>query len=149
MSQGDSYHLKFGPDAGAHTLMPIWNTEDISNTKQTLKRPILQLCKVRGCRCNSYSYVPLNDSEPIRCGCKHYSDEHSEMNLMKCKKCVVHEFLTRWCYWHNLVSTPQEEHFKFRASYPTCSERHVSESAQFRRKETMPWNRSRSVNSEE
>ncbi|XP_064645287.1 protein FAM221A-like isoform X1 [Lineus longissimus] len=48
--------------------------------------PILQPCKVHGCCCNSYSYVPLNGSQPIRCGCKHYSDEHSETNLMKCKK---------------------------------------------------------------
>ncbi|XP_064650941.1 protein FAM221A-like [Lineus longissimus] len=54
-------------------------------------RPILQPCKVRGCRCNSYSYVPLNGSQPIRCGCKHYPDEHSETNLMKCKKCKLNK----------------------------------------------------------
>ncbi|XP_046846280.1 protein FAM221A-like [Xenia sp. Carnegie-2017] len=51
-----------------------------------IDRPILLPCRVPGCRCSSYHYVPLNGSQPIRCVCKHYSDDHSVSKPYKCLK---------------------------------------------------------------
>ncbi|XP_072029624.1 protein FAM221A-like [Amphiura filiformis] len=50
------------------------------------ERPILLPCRVKGCRCKYYNYVPLNGSQPIRCRCKHYSDDHSADPSHTCKK---------------------------------------------------------------
>ncbi|XP_074658964.1 protein FAM221A-like [Tubulanus polymorphus] len=50
------------------------------------ERPIKLPCKVKGCMCGSYNYVPLNGSQPIRCQCKHYSDDHTEVLPLKCRK---------------------------------------------------------------
>ncbi|MBN3297989.1 protein FAM221A isoform X2 [Amia ocellicauda] len=50
-------------------------------------RPLLLPCKVKGCRCESYHYVPLNGSQPVRCRCKHFPDEHSEAGGFVCKRC--------------------------------------------------------------
>ncbi|KAK3097846.1 hypothetical protein FSP39_013755 [Pinctada imbricata] len=49
------------------------------------ERPILLPCKVKGCGCTSFHYVPRNGSQPIRCSCKHFSDEHSTRRPYKCK----------------------------------------------------------------
>ncbi|KAK7098130.1 protein FAM221A-like [Littorina saxatilis] len=50
------------------------------------ERPIMLPCKVSGCRCVSYHYVPLNGGQPIRCTCKHMADEHNEKAPYVCKK---------------------------------------------------------------
>ncbi|KAL8603803.1 hypothetical protein ACOMHN_058538 [Nucella lapillus] len=49
-------------------------------------RPIDLPCRVNGCLCRAYHYVPLNGSQPIRCTCKHMADEHSEKKPYVCKK---------------------------------------------------------------
>lgn len=49
-------------------------------------RPILLPCRIARCGCASYHYVPVNGSQPIRCHCKHYSDDHSVIEPFKCKK---------------------------------------------------------------
>ncbi|KAL5007735.1 hypothetical protein ScPMuIL_016541 [Solemya velum] len=49
-------------------------------------RPILLPCRSGGCKCASYQYVPLNGSQPIRCSCKHTSDDHKEYKPFVCKK---------------------------------------------------------------
>lgn len=49
-------------------------------------RPIKLPCRVAKCKCASYNYVPLNGSQPIRCHCKHTSDEHEEFGKFICKK---------------------------------------------------------------
>eukprot|EP00058_Branchiostoma_floridae_P001820 XP_002587308.1 hypothetical protein BRAFLDRAFT_239751 [Branchiostoma floridae] len=48
------------------------------------ERPINLPCRVNGCKCAAYHYVPLNGSQPIRCGCKHYADNHSELFPYRC-----------------------------------------------------------------
>ncbi|XP_065521939.1 protein FAM221A isoform X1 [Lathamus discolor] len=40
-------------------------------------RPICVPCRVSRCPCQSYHYVPLNGTQPIRCRCKHFADQHS------------------------------------------------------------------------
>ncbi|XP_066302796.1 protein FAM221A-like [Branchiostoma lanceolatum] len=50
------------------------------------ERPINLPCRVNGCKCAAYHYVPLNGSQPIRCGCKHYADNHSELFPYRCRK---------------------------------------------------------------
>ncbi|XP_071940881.1 protein FAM221A-like [Antedon mediterranea] len=50
------------------------------------ERPIALPCKVRRCKCVSYNYVPRVGSQPIRCRCKHTSEEHFEGSSHKCKK---------------------------------------------------------------
>lgn len=50
------------------------------------KRPIRLPCEVSGCRCKTYSYVPLNGTQPIRCVCKHFSDDHGVSGAKKCMK---------------------------------------------------------------
>lgn len=49
-------------------------------------RPILLPCKQKGCKCVSYNYVPMNGSQPIRCTCKHTSEEHFEFDPFICKR---------------------------------------------------------------
>lgn len=49
-------------------------------------RPILLPCKQKGCKCVSYHYVPMNGSQPIRCTCKHTSEEHFEFEPFICKR---------------------------------------------------------------
>ncbi|XP_043920559.1 protein FAM221A [Protopterus annectens] len=51
------------------------------------ERPIFLPCRVKGCQCKTYLYVPLNGSQPIRCRCKHFADEHHEAEHYSCKKC--------------------------------------------------------------
>lgn len=81
-------------------------------------RPILLPCRVKGCRCVSFYYVPLSGSQPIRCSCKHYTDEHSEMDPYKCKKsgckCThFHSSYTCGCgeptYKHQMIVETKEE----------------------------------------
>nr|XP_006814066.1 PREDICTED: protein FAM221A-like [Saccoglossus kowalevskii] len=50
------------------------------------ERPIHLPCRVKGCKCRAYHYIPLNGSQPIRCQCKHYTDDHSERKPYKCQK---------------------------------------------------------------
>lgn len=52
------------------------------------ERPIMLPCKVKGCGCVSYHYVPQNGTQPIRCSCKHFTDEHSVKKPHKCKLSV-------------------------------------------------------------
>ena len=49
------------------------------------ERPILLPCNVKGCGCRSYSYMPKMGSQPIRCKCKHFSDDHAVRSPHKCK----------------------------------------------------------------
>ncbi|XP_056597021.1 protein FAM221A isoform X4 [Triplophysa dalaica] len=51
------------------------------------ERPILQPCRARGCQCVSYQYAHMNGSRPVRCQCKHATNEHSESPGHPCKKC--------------------------------------------------------------
>lgn len=50
------------------------------------ERPILLPCRVAKCKCETYNYVPLNGSQPIRCHCKHTSEEHKEFGKFLCTK---------------------------------------------------------------
>ena len=51
------------------------------------ERPIMLPCKVKGCRCVSYHYVPLMGGGPIRCTCKHPANEHANVKPYQCQKC--------------------------------------------------------------
>ncbi|TRY65732.1 hypothetical protein DNTS_005573 [Danionella cerebrum] len=53
------------------------------------ERPILLPCRVKGCQCASFEYVPINGSKPVRCRCKHRSCDHSEAAPHLCKKCSL------------------------------------------------------------
>ena len=60
-------------------------------------RPILVPCHVSGCKCKSYHYVPKNGTQPIRCQCKHFADEHSEVVPYKCSKgCACKKFISSY-----------------------------------------------------
>ncbi|XP_007901377.1 protein FAM221A isoform X2 [Callorhinchus milii] len=81
------------------------------------ERPILLPCKVHGCRCISYNYVPLNGTQPIRCRCKHFSEDHIEVSPFKCNKCSsctgFHSPFTCGCgeptYAHEMIIETKEE----------------------------------------
>lgn len=49
-------------------------------------RPILLPCQEPGCPCSSFTYVPKNGSQAIRCSCKHASDEHKVSRPFACSK---------------------------------------------------------------
>lgn len=51
------------------------------------ERPISLPCRVSRCPCKSYHFVPLNGTQPIRCRCKHFADEHSAAPGFLCKTC--------------------------------------------------------------
>ncbi|XP_078395034.1 protein FAM221A isoform X1 [Cetorhinus maximus] len=82
-----------------------------------IERPILLPCRVTGCRCISFSYVPLNGTHPIRCRCKHFADDHNEMAPYKCKNCAgcagFHSSFTCGCshptYAHTMIVETKEE----------------------------------------
>ncbi|XP_053876990.1 protein FAM221A isoform X3 [Malaclemys terrapin pileata] len=50
-------------------------------------RPICVPCRVNRCQCKSYHYVPLNGTQPIRCRCKHFADQHSAAPGFSCNSC--------------------------------------------------------------
>ena len=43
-------------------------------------------CRAKGCKCAGYHYVPTMSGRPIRCTCKHTSEEHSEKAPFICAK---------------------------------------------------------------
>ena len=49
-------------------------------------RPIPVPCRASGCKCKSYHYVPKNGTQPIRCQCKHFADDHTVVAPFKCSK---------------------------------------------------------------
>lgn len=79
--------------------------------------PVYLPCKVNRCPCKSYNYVPLNGSQPIRCRCKHFADEHTVMGDFHCKKCSkctgFHSSFTCGCshpaYAHDTIVETKEQ----------------------------------------
>lgn len=70
--------------------------------------PILVPCCVAGCQCSSYHYVPLNGTQPIRCTCKHFTDDHSERRPYKCLKgCSCKKF---WSAFTCSCGNPAHSH---------------------------------------
>ena len=60
-------------------------------------RPIPVPCRVNGCKCKTYHYVPKNGTQPIRCQCKHFADDHSEVVPYKCSKgCACKKFISSY-----------------------------------------------------
>ncbi|XP_030333189.1 protein FAM221A isoform X2 [Strigops habroptila] len=80
-------------------------------------RPICVPCRVSRCPCQSYHYVPLNGTQPIRCRCKHFADQHSAapgFSCNSCSKCLgFHSCFTCACgqptYAHETVVETKEE----------------------------------------
>ncbi|KAH3691411.1 protein FAM221A-like [Dreissena polymorpha] len=82
------------------------------------ERPILVPCKIKGCGCKSYHYVPKNGTQPIRCSCKHFADEHSAVRPHKCKNagCKCSGFLSSYTCGcgqpydaHTMITETKEE----------------------------------------
>ncbi|XP_030596516.1 protein FAM221A isoform X2 [Archocentrus centrarchus] len=51
------------------------------------ERPIALPCRVKGCCCPAYEYVPRLGPNPVRCRCKHLPADHSEAAGHLCKMC--------------------------------------------------------------
>ncbi|XP_035304333.1 protein FAM221A isoform X4 [Cricetulus griseus] len=51
------------------------------------QRPIALPCRVPSCQCKAYRYVPLNGTQPVRCRCKHFADQHSAAPGFTCNAC--------------------------------------------------------------
>ncbi|XP_068829234.1 protein FAM221A isoform X6 [Capricornis sumatraensis] len=81
------------------------------------QRPISLPCQVRGCPCRAYLYVPLNGTQPIRCRCKHFADQHSAAPGFVCNACSkcsgFHSCFTCACgqpaYAHDTVVETKQE----------------------------------------
>ncbi|XP_042540965.1 protein FAM221A isoform X1 [Dipodomys spectabilis] len=81
------------------------------------QRPILLPCRVTGCPCRAYLYVPLYGAQPIRCRCKHFADQHSAVPNFGCNKCTkcseFHSCFTCACgqpaYTHSTVVETMQE----------------------------------------
>lgn len=52
---------------------------------EKIPNPIKQKCK--NCACDNFHFVPKNGSQPIRCTCKHFPDDHDLKHPYGCKKC--------------------------------------------------------------
>ncbi|KAM9163632.1 protein FAM221A-like isoform 2-T2 [Pangshura tecta] len=80
-------------------------------------RPICVPCRVSHCQCKSYHYVPLNGTQPIRCRCKHFADQHSAAAGFSCNSCSkcsgFHSCFTCGCgqptYAHETVVETKQE----------------------------------------
>lgn len=79
-------------------------------------RPLLLPCK--DCPCSSFTYVPKNGSQSIRCGCKHLSDEHHFNKPFNCLKtgCKCSSFKSSFtcncgepCYSHQTLAETKKE----------------------------------------
>ncbi|XP_067854296.1 protein FAM221A isoform X2 [Heptranchias perlo] len=115
------YRRIVGEDDGGNLFTP----EEYERYKQhktdfkviPTERPIMLPCRARGCRCISYYYVPLNGTQPIRCRCKHFADDHNEMTPYKCKNCAgcagFHSPFTCGCgeptYAHTMIVETKAE----------------------------------------
>ena len=54
-------------------------------------------CRVEGCRCECFKYVPGRGSTHIRCGCKHGHAEHSSQGRPGgCRSCACDHFHSDW-----------------------------------------------------
>ncbi|XP_044306729.1 protein FAM221A isoform X3 [Varanus komodoensis] len=81
------------------------------------ERPIPVPCKVSQCPCKCYNFVPLNGTQPIRCRCKHFADQHSAGPGFPCNTCSkcsgFHSCFTCGCgqpaYAHETVVETKEE----------------------------------------
>ncbi|XP_040594714.1 protein FAM221A isoform X4 [Mesocricetus auratus] len=81
------------------------------------ERPIDLPCRVPGCRCKAYHYVPLNGTQPVRCRCKHFADQHSAEPGFACNACSkcsgFHSSFTCGCgqpaYAHDTVVETRQE----------------------------------------
>uniref|UniRef100_A0A2K6SN37 Protein FAM221A n=1 Tax=Saimiri boliviensis boliviensis TaxID=39432 RepID=A0A2K6SN37_SAIBB len=81
------------------------------------QRPIDLPCRVTGCQCRAYHYVPLNGTQPIRCRCKHFADQHSAAPGFTCNACSkcsgFHSCFTCACgqpaYAHDTVVETKQE----------------------------------------
>lgn len=81
-------------------------------------RPIKLPCKVRGCSCKCYLYLPSNGSQSLRCKCKHTSDEHCVSGTYRCKKpgCSCASFYSSFtcgcgtpCFNHRMIVETKSE----------------------------------------
>uniref|UniRef100_A0A1A8JDH6 Protein FAM221A n=1 Tax=Nothobranchius kuhntae TaxID=321403 RepID=A0A1A8JDH6_NOTKU len=81
------------------------------------ERPLALPCRVKGCLCSAFRFVPLVGSSPVRCRCKHQLQDHREDAAHLCKKCdFCSGFQSPYtcgcgqpCYAHQtLVETKQE-----------------------------------------
>ncbi|XP_077362837.1 protein FAM221A isoform X2 [Festucalex cinctus] len=50
------------------------------------ERPLLLPCRVPGCLCSAYEYLPHIQAVPVRCRCKHLPQDHTEGGGHLCKK---------------------------------------------------------------
>lgn len=81
------------------------------------QRPIELPCRVAGCQCKAYQYVPLNGTQPVRCRCKHFADQHSAALGFACNACSkcsgFHSCFTCACgqpaYAHDTVVETRQE----------------------------------------
>ncbi|VCW96628.1 unnamed protein product [Gulo gulo] len=81
------------------------------------QRPISLPCRVSRCGCRAYLYVPLNGTQPIRCRCKHFADQHSAAPGFLCNACSkcsgFHSCFTCACgqpaYAHDTVVETKQE----------------------------------------
>uniref|UniRef100_A0A8D0GNM4 Protein FAM221A n=1 Tax=Sphenodon punctatus TaxID=8508 RepID=A0A8D0GNM4_SPHPU len=81
------------------------------------ERPICVPCRVSKCQCKSYHFVPLNGTQPIRCRCKHFADQHGAAPGFPCNACAkcsgFHSCFTCGCgqptYAHETVVETKEE----------------------------------------
>eukprot|EP00111_Clytia_hemisphaerica_P007391 TCONS_00021492-protein len=81
-------------------------------------RPFKLPCEELGCRCRSFSYIPRNGSQSIRCTCKHTTEEHSVVGAKKCQKtsCGCKKFYSQFtcgcgdpCSNHRMIIETKEE----------------------------------------
>ncbi|KAM5272025.1 protein FAM221A isoform 5-T5 [Ctenodactylus gundi] len=81
------------------------------------QHPIALPCRVPGCQCRAYHYVPLNGTQPVRCRCKHFADQHSAVPGFACNVCSkcsgFHSCFTCACgqpaYTHDTVVETKQE----------------------------------------
>ncbi|KAJ0055353.1 hypothetical protein NL108_016306 [Boleophthalmus pectinirostris] len=93
-----SYGVPGGPDCkliGPET--PCFCTHRYKQHQTELEqlpaqRPLELACRVRGCSCSRYQYVPHTGSRPVRCSCKHLPEEHQASGGHHCSRCLCRGF---------------------------------------------------------
>lgn len=78
-----------GPSSKCFCDHPYKSHDFLSGTNNKVK------CKVAGCKCLDFKYIPIHGSQDFKCSCKHSYQTH-DLVKFNCKSCPCKMFTIGW-----------------------------------------------------